>query len=106
MEEIQDPPFSVMGMTGLVVVTILFTWVLYREESHSRARGSYYASYGITSFGVIELGFLIGAFPEVSTSSSMVDQIVYWISVLFLSVYLIFLIQDMRKLLKVQNHVL
>jgi low affinity Fe/Cu permease len=92
---------GVLGLTGIVVFIILFTWILYNGELYSRKRGVYTTSCGITCFVVIILGNILAAFSIVLSSYSMVEQVVYWSSVLILTLYLGFLIQDMRKSLEV-----
>ncbi len=91
---------NALGIAGTVVVGILITWILYRGEQNSRKRGGNTASYGIIFFMIIILGHVIIAYSEMIPFFSAIEQVVYWVSVLFLSLYLILLIQDMRTTLK------
>jgi membrane-bound ClpP family serine protease len=97
MQEFEMDSIGVLGITRTVIFIILLTWILYNGELHSRKRGNYIASYGITSFVFIILGYFVAAFSGMHSSFSVVEQIVFWILILFLSLYLAFQIQDMRK---------
>ncbi|MDH4213186.1 MAG: hypothetical protein OEV85_04645 [Candidatus Thorarchaeota archaeon] len=100
MQELESPIIGAQGFVGVALVIILLTWVLYKEEWYSRRRGSYTTSYCLTFFIGLMLSFFIVAFPGLYAAFTLIDQIAYVISILSLSIYLVFLIRDIKRELK------